>query len=51
MDVKELVGWFLALVAVSGGIAAIAAARYFTHRKIYERQLRRERRARRERQQ
>ena len=48
MELRELLGYFLLIVAISGIVAAIWAAVHYSHHKVYNRTLRRERRERRE---
>lgn len=48
MELRDLVGWLLLGVAVFTAVAGAWAAWYFAHHRVYARQLRRERRARRE---
>lgn len=48
MALRELLGYFLLIVAISGIVAAIWAAVHYSHHRVYNRTLRRERRERRE---
>jgi len=48
MELREIIGYLLALLALAGTAAGIWAAWYYAHPRAYRRQLDRERRAMRE---
>jgi len=48
MELRDVVGWLLLAVALFSVVAGVWAARHFAHHRVYARQLRLERRARRE---
>jgi len=48
MELRDLVGWLLLCVALFSAVAGIWAAWHFAPHRVYARQLRQERRVRRE---
>lgn len=49
MDLRELIGYLFALLALTGIVGGVWAAWYYSHPRVYARQLDRERREKRHR--